>query len=150
MDAHSPQVSALNIGRHEREILLGQKGKIIWFTGLSGAGKSTLANALEAELYQHGRHTFLLDGDIIRLGLNQDLGFSDQDRSENIRRIAHVAKLMFDAGLIVICAFISPFEKDRALARSLAGEKNFLEIYLSTPIAICESRDVKGLYQEAR
>ena len=140
----------LSIGKHERESLLGQTGKIIWFTGLSGAGKSTLANALEVALHQQGKKTFLLDGDIVRQGLNQDLGFSDADRSENIRRIAHVAKLMMDAGLIVICAFISPFAQERKLARGLAGKDSFVEIYLSTPISVCEERDVKGLYKKAR
>ena len=138
------------IQRFEREVLLKQSGKIIWFTGLSGAGKSTLANALELELHKEGKHTFLLDGDIVRQGLNQDLGFSNEDRSENIRRIAHVAKLMMYAGLIVICAFISPFKVERRLARELAGENRFIEVYLNTPIAICEERDVKGLYQKAR
>jgi adenylyl-sulfate kinase len=138
------------ISRAQRESLLNQTGKIIWFTGLSGSGKSTLANALEIELNKQGKLTFLLDGDVVRQGLNQDLGFSDKDRTENIRRIAHVAKLMMDAGLIVICAFISPFKVERRLARDLAGENRFIEIYLNTPISICEERDVKGLYQKAR
>lgn len=140
----------LAIGRADRELLLKQSGKIIWFTGLSGSGKSTLANALEVALHNQGKLTFLLDGDVVRQGLNQDLGFSDQDRTENIRRIAHVAKLMMDAGLIVICAFISPFKIERRLARELAGENRFIEVYLNTPISICEERDVKGLYQKAR
>lgn len=140
----------LTITSQDREKLLNQTGKIIWFTGLSGSGKSTLANALESALYKQGKKTFLLDGDIVRQGLNQDLGFNDKDRSENIRRIAHVAKLMMDAGLIVICAFISPFREERRLARSLAGENRFIEVYLNTPIEICEERDVKGLYMKAR
>ena len=140
----------LNISRSEHEALLGQTGKVIWFTGLSGSGKSTLANALEMALYKQGKHTFLLDGDIVRQGLNQDLGFSDSDRAENIRRIAHVAKLMMDAGLIVICAFISPFKDERRLARELAGVDKFIEVYLDTPMIICEERDVKGLYKKAR
>ena len=140
----------LSISRYERELRLGQKGKVIWFTGLSGSGKSTLANELEIALHNEGRHTFLLDGDIVRQGINQDLGFSDSDRTENIRRIAHVAKLMMDAGLIVICAFISPFKDERRLARELAGEGKFIEVYLNTPIIICEERDVKGLYKKAR
>lgn len=140
----------LTIGRSERETLLGQAGKIIWFTGLSGSGKSTLANALEIELHKKGLHTFLLDGDVVRQGLNADLGFSDEDRTENIRRIAHTAKLMMDAGLIVICAFISPFKVERRLARELAGENRFIEVYLNTPISVCEERDVKGLYKKAR
>jgi len=140
---------SLNISIGDRETLLKQKGKIIWFTGLSGAGKSTLANALEVALYQQGVHTFLLDGDIVRLGLNQDLGFSDADRTENIRRIAHTAKLMMDAGLIVICAFISPFRKERDLARNLAGDGRFVEIYLNTSLEDCTKRDTKGLYKQA-
>jgi len=140
---------SLNISIGDRETLLKQQGKIIWFTGLSGAGKSTLANALEVALYQQGVHTFLLDGDIVRLGLNQDLGFSDADRTENIRRIAHTAKLMMDAGLIVICAFISPFQKERDLARNLAGDGRFLEIYLNTSLEDCTKRDTKGLYKQA-
>jgi len=147
---NSPIPPHLSIGKAEREALLNQAGKIIWFTGLSGSGKSTLANALEIALHQQGKLTFLLDGDIVRQGLNQDLGFNDQDRAENIRRIAHVAKLMMDAGLIVICAFISPFEVERQLARKLAGDKQFIEIYINTPLGVCESRDVKGLYQKAR
>jgi len=140
---------SLNISIGDRETLLKQQGKIIWFTGLSGAGKSTLANTLEVALYQQGVHTFLLDGDIVRLGLNQDLGFSDADRTENIRRIAHTAKLMMDAGLIVICAFISPFQKERDLARNLAGDGRFLEIYLNTSLEDCTKRDTKGLYKQA-
>lgn len=140
----------LTIGRSDREALLEQSGQIIWFTGLSGSGKSTLANALEITLHKQGKNTFLLDGDVVRQGLNQDLGFSDTDRTENIRRIAHIAKLMMDAGLIVICAFISPFRNERRLARELAGEGRFTEVYLNTPIAVCEERDIKGLYQKAR
>lgn len=143
----SPLLSISNVAR---EALLQQRGKVVWFTGLSGSGKSTLANALEIELHKQGKHTFLLDGDVVRQGLNQDLGFSDQDRTENIRRIAHVAKLMMDAGLIVICAFISPFRVERRLARELAGEDRFIEIYLDTPMSVCEERDVKGLYKKAR
>lgn len=146
-DLTSPNLA---IGRTQRESLLNQTGKIVWFTGLSGSGKSTLANALEIELNKQGKLTFLLDGDVVRQGLNQDLGFSDQDRTENIRRIAHVAKLMLDAGLIVICAFISPFRVERRLARELAGNNRFIEVYLNTPINVCEERDVKGLYQKAR
>jgi len=140
---------SLSVSNRDRETLLEQQGKIIWFTGLSGAGKSTLANALEIALHQEGRHTFLLDGDLVRQGLNQDLGFSDADRVENIRRVAHIAKLMMDAGLIVICAFISPFQKERDLARDLAGDSRFLEIYLSTSFEECSKRDTKGLYQKA-
>ena len=123
---------------------------MLWFTGLSGAGKSTLANALEIALHTRGIRTFLLDGDTIRQGLNRDLGFSDADRVENIRRLAEVAKLMMDAGLVVITAFISPFRQEREMARSLIGRENFVEIYLSTPLATCESRDPNGLYRKAR
>lgn len=141
---------SLDISRFDRERLNGHQGKVIWFTGLSGSGKSTLANALEIELHKQGKHTYLLDGDNIRLGLSKDLGFSDNDRIENIRRIAEVAKLMMDAGLIVITAFISPFQKDRALARALSGDDHFVEVYINTPLEICEKRDPKGLYKKAR
>jgi len=128
---------------------LGQKAVTLWFTGLSGSGKSTLANALELKLAAMGKHTMLLDGDNIRMGLSRDLGFSNEDRTENIRRVAEVAKLMNDAGLIVLTSFISPFAQDRALARSIIGD-DFVEIYISTPIEECERRDVKGLYKKAR
>jgi len=138
------------INRSHREKLHSHQSKVIWFTGLSGSGKSTLANLLEVELHKLGKHTYLLDGDNIRQGLNKDLGFSDHDRIENIRRIAEVAKLMADAGLIVITAFISPFAREREMARKLMGPKNFIEIYVSTPLEVCESRDPKGLYRKAR
>lgn len=138
-----------DITKELREKQLGQKAKTLWFTGLSGSGKSTLANALEIKLASIGKHTMLLDGDNIRMGLNRGLGFSDEDRTENIRRIAEVAKLMNDAGLIVLTSFISPFKADRDLARSIIGD-DFVEIYLSTPIEECEKRDVKGLYKRAR
>ncbi len=127
----------------------GQKPVTIWFTGLSGSGKSTLANALELCLYAMGKHTMLLDGDNIRLGLNKNLGFKEKDRIENIRRVAEVAKLMNDAGLIVLTAFISPYIRDRENAKAIIGE-SFIEVYVSTPIEVCEKRDVKGLYQKAR
>lgn len=143
-----PQLFTLT--RANFEALKNQKGRVIWFTGLSGAGKTTLANALALDLHSAGRHTFILDGDNIRTGLNKDLGFSDADRIENIRRIAEVAKLMMDAGLIVICAFISPFDRERQMARQLIGPQDFAEVYVSTPLAVCEQRDVKGLYQKAR
>jgi bifunctional enzyme CysN/CysC len=117
---------------------------------LSGAGKTTLANALEVALYERGLRTYLLDGDNVRSGLNRDLGFSDADRVENIRRIAEVAHLMMDAGLIVITAFISPFARDREMARTLIGSENFFEIYVTAPLEVCEERDVKGLYKLAR
>lgn len=136
--------------RCDREDLKGHKGKVIWFTGLSGSGKSTLANALDRALHKAGKHTYILDGDNIRHGLNRDLGFSDADRVENIRRIAEVSKLMLDAGLIVITAFISPFKREREMAKSLIGVDNFLEVYVSTPLQVCEQRDVKGLYKKAR
>lgn len=140
----------LEITRVDREKLQGHQGKVIWFTGLSGSGKSTLANALEVELHRQGKRTYLLDGDNIRLGLSKDLGFTDTDRAENIRRIAEVSKLMMDAGLIVITAFISPFRQERLLAKSLAGEENFIEVFVNTPIEVCEARDPKGLYKKAR
>jgi adenylyl-sulfate kinase len=130
--------------------LLNQHPKLIWFTGLSGSGKSTLANLLEAYLFEQGYLTCLLDGDGVRTGLNKDLGFSAEDRVENIRRIAEVAKLMMDSGMVVISAFISPFRADRQLVASLVGEENYLEIFVDCPLEICEQRDVKGLYQKAR
>lgn len=138
-----------DVTKEIREKRLGQKAATLWFTGLSGSGKSTLANALEIQLTAIGKHTMLLDGDNIRMGLNRDLGFSDEDRTENIRRIAEVAKLMNDAGLIVLTSFISPFKQDRELARSIIGE-DFVEIYVNTPLEECERRDVKGLYKKAR
>lgn len=138
------------ITRSCREQLNGHKGKVIWFTGLSGSGKSTLANALEQKLHLDGFRTYILDGDNIRHGLNSDLGFSDVDRVENIRRIAEVSRLMMDAGLVVMTAFISPFQKERAMARELIGNENFCEVYVSTPLNICENRDTKGLYKRAR
>jgi bifunctional enzyme CysN/CysC len=148
--ADNVHTQTLSINREHRERKHGHKGKVIWFTGLSGSGKSTLANALEVELYQMGKHTYLLDGDNIRQGLNKDLGFTDVDRIENIRRIAEVSKLMMDAGLIAITAFISPFKQEREMARKLIGEDNFIEIYVDTPIKICEQRDPKGLYKKVR
>jgi bifunctional enzyme CysN/CysC len=141
---------ALSITREDREHLNGHKGKVIWFTGLSGSGKSTIANALEKELHSQGKRTYILDGDNVRLGLNKDLGFTDADRVENIRRVAEVAKLMMDAGLIVMTAFISPFQADRQMARELIGTENFIEIFVDTPLKVCEQRDPKGLYKKAR
>lgn len=148
--AQNVHQQALTITRATREQHNGHKGRVIWFTGLSGSGKSTIANALEVALHAQGRHTYLLDGDNIRQGLNKDLGFTDADRVENIRRIAEVAKLMMDAGLIVMTAFISPFRREREMARELIGPENFIEVYVSTPLAVCEQRDVKGLYKKAR
>jgi adenylyl-sulfate kinase len=138
------------IGREDREQQKNQKSCLLWFTGLSGAGKSTLANALEVELYKRGQHTYLLDGDNVRHGLNKDLGFSVDDRVENIRRIGEVAKLFVDAGLMVFSAFISPFRADRRLVRDLFPEGEFVEVYISTPLFECETRDPKGLYRKAR
>lgn len=141
---------ALSITRPDRERLNGHAGKVIWFTGLSGSGKSTIANALEQALYAQGKRTYLLDGDNVRQGLNKDLGFTDADRVENIRRIAEVAKLMMDAGLIVMTAFISPFRAEREMARQLIGAENFVEVFVDTPLEVCEQRDPKGLYKKAR
>jgi bifunctional enzyme CysN/CysC len=138
------------VTREARWRLMGQEGKTVWFTGLSGSGKTTLANAVEKRLAGEGLHTMLLDGDNVRLGLNRDLGFGRQDRVENIRRVAEVSKLMNDAGLIVLTAFISPFREDRERAREIIGEGNFVEVYVSTPLEVCEGRDVKGLYRKAR
>ncbi len=142
---HEPSVK-----RHHREVLNVHKGKILWFTGFSGAGKSTIAHALEARLHEFGARTYVLDGDNVRKGLCQDLGFSDQDRIENIRRIGEVSRLMMDAGLIVLTAFISPFKKDRRIVRNLVDAGDFIEIFCDTPLSVCESRDVKGLYNRAR
>ncbi|MBC3207678.1 adenylyl-sulfate kinase [Pseudomonas sp. SWRI111] len=128
----------------------GQRPAVIWLTGLSGAGKSTIANALEQALVGKGRHTFLLDGDNLRMGLCKDLGFADADRVENIRRVAEVSKLLVDAGLIVITAFISPFHRDRAMARDVIGTEEFIEVFVDTSLAECERRDPKGLYSKAR
>ena len=139
-----------DITRKERSSSLSQKPMTIWMTGLSGSGKSTLANALEIEMHKVGKHTMLLDGDNVRLGLNKDLGFSSEDREENIRRIAEVSKLMNDAGLIVLTAFISPFAMDREIARKIIGEEYFFEVYVNTSLEVCEERDVKGLYKKAR
>lgn len=140
----------LDITREFRARQMGQKPVTLWFTGLSGSGKSVLANEVEKALSIQGKHTMLLDGDNVRMGLNQNLGFEEKDRIENIRRTAEVAKLMNDAGLIVLTAFISPYRSDRKRAREIIGEENFIEIYVSTPLEECEKRDVKGLYKKAR
>lgn len=134
----------------QRSLLKGQRPVVIWLTGLSGAGKSTIANALEEALLGTARHTYLLDGDNIRMGLCKDLGFGDADRVENIRRISEVSRLFVDAGLIVITAFISPFKKDREMARNLIGEGQFIEVFVNTSLKECEERDPKGLYNKAR
>jgi bifunctional enzyme CysN/CysC len=141
---------AVEVHREARAALKGQKPVVLWFTGLSGSGKSTIANILEKKLAAAGRHTYLLDGDNVRHGLNKDLGFTDADRVENIRRVAEVAKLMADAGLIALVSFISPFRAERRMARELMGEGEFVEIFVDAPLAIAESRDVKGLYAKAR
>jgi len=137
------------ITKKDRIKLTKQKPSIIWLTGLSGSGKSTLANGLEEVLYNNGNFTYLLDGDNIRHGLNSDLGFDDKSREENIRRIGEVAKLFVDSGLIVITAFISPFKKDREFVRSLVEKGEFIEIFIDTPIELCQKRDPKGLYKKA-
>ena len=144
------QFQNLTINKNLREKINGHKGQVLWMTGLSGSGKSTIANELEKILYSQGKKTYILDGDNIRHGLNKDLGFTDKDRVENIRRVAEVAKLMCDAGLIVITAFISPFRLEREMARSLFEKNDFKEIYISTPLKIAEKRDPKGLYKKAR
>lgn len=138
------------LGREDKEELLKQRSVMIWFTGLSGSGKSTIAIALERELHQRGLLCRILDGDNIRSGINNNLGFSPEDRVENIRRIAEVSKLFVDTGVITIAAFISPNNELREMASSIIGKENFLEIYVSTPIEECERRDVKGLYAKAR
>ncbi|WP_304252383.1 adenylyl-sulfate kinase [Parabacteroides gordonii] len=138
------------MGREDKETLLKQRSVMVWFTGLSGSGKSTIAIALERELHQRGLLCRILDGDNIRSGINNNLGFSAEDRVENIRRIAEVSKLFIDTGVITIAAFISPNNELREMASSIIGKENFLEIYVNTPIEECERRDVKGLYAKAR
>jgi len=148
--SHNIHLQHVDITKQARAQRLGQRPLVLWFTGLSGAGKSTIANLVEKKLHAMGRHSYLLDGDNLRHGLNKDLGFTEADRVENIRRVAEVARLMIDAGLIVLTAFISPFRAEREMARSLVGEGEFLEIYIDTPLAVAETRDVKGLYRKAR
>ncbi|WP_058913489.1 adenylyl-sulfate kinase [Entomohabitans teleogrylli] len=138
------------VTREQREQLHGHRGVVLWFTGLSGSGKSTVAGALEQALHQLGVSTYLLDGDNVRHGLCSDLGFSDDDRRENIRRVGEVASLMVDAGLVVLTAFISPHRAEREMVRERVGDGRFYEIFVDTPLAICESRDPKGLYRKAR
>ena len=140
----------IDITKIDRSSLKNQKPCVLWFTGLSGAGKSTIANALDKKLYEMGRHTYLLDGDNVRHGLSKDLGFTDEDRIENLRRVAEVSKLMVDAGLIVISSFISPFSSERQMARDLFAEDEFLEVFIDTPLEVAEQRDAKGLYKKAR
>ena len=138
------------VTRAQKQLHKGHKPVLLWYTGLSGSGKSTIANAVEAKLFELGCHTYLLDGDNVRMGLNKGLTFSDEDRVENIRRISEVAKLFVDAGLIVSTAFISPFKADRAQARTIMANGEFVEVFIDTPLEVCESRDPKGLYKKAR
>lgn len=139
-----------HVTKQERSSLKEQKPCILWFTGLSGSGKSTIANAVESKLLELKKHTYLLDGDNVRMGLNKGLTFSDEDRIENIRRIGEVSKLFVDSGLIVLSAFISPFQEDRESVRSLVEDGEFIEVFINTPLEVCESRDPKGLYKKAR
>ena len=148
--AHNIHWQSLDVTRESRAEVKGQKPAVLWFTGLSGAGKSTIANLVEKRLLAEGKHTYLLDGDNVRHGLNRDLGFTEADRVENIRRVGEIAKLMADAGLIVLVSFISPFRAERDMARALMAEGEFFEIHVATPLAVAEARDVKGLYAKAR
>ncbi|MEI7754291.1 MAG: sulfate adenylyltransferase subunit CysN [Actinomycetota bacterium] len=141
---------AITVDKQARSVIKGQRGCVVWLTGLSGAGKSTIANIVEQKLHATGRHTYLLDGDNVRHGLNRDLGFTDADRVENIRRVAEVAKLMVDAGIIVIASFISPFKAERQMARELVAENEFIEVFVDSTLAVAEQRDTKGLYAKAR
>jgi bifunctional enzyme CysN/CysC len=150
MRATNVHWQALDVNKAARAAQKGQKPVILWFTGLSGSGKSTIANLVEKKLAAEGRHTYLLDGDNVRHGLNRDLGFTDADRVENIRRVGEVAKLFVDAGLIVLTAFISPFRSERRMVRELAGEGEFVEVFIDTPLEICIQRDPKGLYEKAK
>ena len=138
------------ISRDDRDRLMNQKGATLWFTGLSGSGKSTIAVALEEVLFERGHLSYRLDGDNKRLGINKNLGFSAEDRTENIRRIAEVAHLMLDAGLVVLSAFVSPYLKDRQAIKEVVGAEGFMEVFVDTPLEVCEQRDVKGLYAKAR
>ena len=148
--AHNIHWQDLSVDKAARAAIKNQRGRVVWLTGLSGAGKSTIANLVEKRLHADGRHTYLLDGDNVRNGLNRDLGFTEEDRVENIRRVAEVSKLMVDAGLIVLVSFISPFRAERRLARDLMGPGEFVEVHVDTPLAVAEARDVKGLYKKAR
>ncbi len=139
-----------SVTRHERELLHGHKAAVVWFTGLSGAGKSTIAHAVEKRLHKRGRRTFVLDGDNVRHGLCSDLGFSPEDRHENLRRIAEMSKLFVEAGTIVLAAFISPKNADRENVKQIVGAENFMEVFVSCPLEVCEGRDVKGFYRRAR
>ncbi len=138
------------VSRNDKERLKGHRSFVIWLTGLSGSGKSTIANALEVELFKKQIHTFCLDGDSTRLGINKDLGFSSADRTENIRRVAEMAKLFLESGTVVITSFISPLISDREMAKNIIGKEDFIEVYINCPLEVCEYRDVKGLYAKAR
>ena len=148
--AHNIHVQHVDVDKAARAALKGQRACVLWFTGLSGAGKSTIANLVEKKLHAMGRHTYILDGDNVRHGLNKDLGFTAADRVENIRRIGEVARLMVDAGLIVVTAFISPFRAERRMARGLLAEGEFVEVFVDAPLEVAEERDPKGLYRKAR
>ena len=150
LDGENLTYQDFDVNRQVRAEMKGQEPQIVWFTGLSGSGKSTVANLVEKRLTAEGKHAYILDGDNVRHGLNKDLGFTDQARVENIRRVAEVAKLMADAGLIVLVSFISPFRNERRLAREVAGDVKFREVFVDTPIEVCEARDPKGLYKRAR
>ncbi len=140
----------ISINRTDRNALKGHHSVVVWFTGLSGSGKSTLANEVDKTLFSKGIHSYVLDGDNIRHGLNNDLGFSETDRSENIRRTAEVSKLMANAGIVTLVSFITPLRSDRKLAKAIIGEQDFIEVFIDTPIEVCEERDIKGLYAKAR
>lgn len=139
-----------SISKEDREAIKGHRPLLLWFTGLSGSGKSTIANAVEKALVDKNVHTYTLDGDNVRKGLNNNLSFTPEDRTENIRRIAEVANLMIDAGLVVLAAFVSPYKKDRKDIQNIVGTSNYVEIFVNTPLSACEERDVKGLYAKAR
>lgn len=139
-----------NISRKERNLISGHNSKVIWITGLSGSGKSTVANGLEELLFKKNIRTYTLDGDNIRRGINKELTFTEEDRTENLRRIGEIVKLFIDAGVVVIAAFISPMKKDRQMLREIIGEEDFFEVFINTPLEICEQRDAKGLYKKAR
>jgi len=141
---------SFSVSPQQRADLKGHKPMLLWFTGLSGSGKSTIANAVDLLLLENGIHSFILDGDNVRKGLNKNLGFSPEDRKENIRRIAEAAALMVDAGLVVLAAFVSPYREDRENIKQIVGEEHFIEIFINTPLEECERRDVKGLYAKAR
>lgn len=148
----SDNIKAFNfeVSKRNRNMLNGHNSFVVWFTGLSGSGKSSLANIVEYKLYKKGIRTYILDGDNVREGLNSDLGFEEKDRHENLRRIAEVAKLLKDSGSVVMASFISPLEKDRKFIKEIIGKDNIIEIFVNTPLEVCEERDIKGLYKKAR